>query len=120
MTIEEIRRKIEKGAFQEARQIVQQELEMRPDNEELQEIWDVIKPSEVREVDTDPALRKRVAADYQWLKTQSDPYRGQWVALDAGELVDNADTFQELWNKVGNFDDYLITVVAEGDRNHVD
>ena len=38
--------------------------------------------------------------DYLWIKDHAEEYRGQWVALDEGQLVANASSLQELLNRV--------------------
>jgi hypothetical protein len=42
-------------------------------------------------------------ADFQWLKTQSEPYRGQWVALFQGELLAHNDTLQGILQDLESF-----------------
>jgi len=36
------------------------------------------------------------SAEFEWLRTQSSPYRGRWVALVGQELVASAPSLKEL------------------------
>jgi len=47
--------------------------------------------------DTDRTL------DYQWIRDHAQDYRGQWVALDKGELLGAATSLRELLNRVKPF-----------------
>jgi len=38
--------------------------------------------------------------NYDWLKTNALDYAGQWVALDSGQLVAQANTLKELLSQI--------------------
>jgi hypothetical protein len=52
----------------------------------------VTKISQKRDVDR--------TLDYQWIKDHAKDYRGQWVALDEGELLGAARSLRELLDRV--------------------
>jgi hypothetical protein len=52
----------------------------------------VTKTSEKRDVDR--------TLDYQWIRDHAKDYRGQWVALDNGELLAAAASLRELLDRV--------------------
>ena len=52
----------------------------------------VTKTSEKRDIDR--------ALDYQWIRDHAQDYRGQWVALDNGELLGTATSLRELLDRV--------------------
>jgi hypothetical protein len=52
----------------------------------------VTKISQKRDVDR--------TLDYQWIQDHAQDYRGQWVALDKGELLATAASLRELLDQV--------------------
>jgi hypothetical protein len=52
----------------------------------------VTKTSEKRDIDR--------TLDYQWIRDHAQDYRGQWVALDKGELLSAATSLRELLDHV--------------------
>jgi hypothetical protein len=52
----------------------------------------VTKTSQKRDIDR--------ALDYQWIRDHAQEYRGQWVALDKGELLAAAASLRELLDRV--------------------
>jgi hypothetical protein len=52
----------------------------------------VTKTSQKRDVDR--------ALDYQWIRDHAQDYRGQWVALDDGQLLGAAASLRELLDRV--------------------
>ena len=52
----------------------------------------VTKTSQKRDIDR--------ALDYQWIRDHAQDYRGQWVALDNGELLGAATSLRELLDRV--------------------
>ena len=52
----------------------------------------VTKISQKRDIDR--------TLDYQWIRDHAQDYRGQWVALDKGELLAAAASLRELLDHV--------------------
>src|SRR5262249_52026963 len=52
----------------------------------------ITKTSQKRDIDR--------ALDYQWIRDHAQDYRGQWVALDNGELLGAATSLRELLDRV--------------------
>ena len=52
----------------------------------------VTKPSQKRDIDR--------TLDYQWIRDHAQDYRGQWVALNKGELLAAAASLRELLDRV--------------------
>jgi hypothetical protein len=52
----------------------------------------VTKISQKRDIDR--------ALDYQWIRDHAQDYRGQWVALDNGELLGAAASLRELLDRI--------------------
>ena len=52
----------------------------------------VTKTSQKRDIDR--------TLDYQWIRDHAQDYRGQWVALDKGELLGAATSLRELLDRV--------------------
>jgi hypothetical protein len=92
--LEEIRRIIESGTLRGAREIAEQGLALFPDHLELRRLHHALRPFEVRRVPGctyfDPT------PSFEWLKKNSEQYRGKWVGLDRGELVVASDNFEEV------------------------
>ena len=42
------------------------------------------------------------AANVDWLKTHKNQYKGKWVAIKDGNLLEAADSYEELVARVGN------------------
>ncbi|HKI06537.1 MAG TPA: DUF5678 domain-containing protein [Thermoanaerobaculia bacterium] len=92
--LEEIRRIIESGTLQGAREVAAQGLVHFPDHAELQRLHYELRPFEVR---VNPSFKlSDPRPSYEWLKKNAKAFRGKWVGLDKGELVAAADTLEEV------------------------
>ena len=100
--LEEIRRIINSGTLRGAREVAEQGLALYPDHPELQRLHYVLRPFEVRVNPHGKISDPRPS--YEWLKNNSDKYRGKWVGLYNGELVVAADTFEEVLQAFGDRD----------------
>ena len=49
-------------------------------------------------------------ADMTWLKINADVYRGQWVALQSGELLASARTHPELMEQIDHPEEKTILI----------
>ena len=88
------------GAHLKARQLAMLGADYYPDHVELQKYARILAPPKVlsSSLPADPGG----GADIRWLKTHAGEYRGQWVALKAGELLVSANTMDELVRIIGN------------------
>lgn len=97
------------GAYEATQRISALGKECYPDNEQMQKLAHVFAPPKVtrRAASPDPTIR----ANRDWLMTHGDEYRGKWVGLRNGQLLDSDDSFDELIRRVGDARDILITTV---------
>jgi hypothetical protein len=92
--LEEIRGIIESGTLRGAREVAERGLALFPDHPELRRLHHALRPHEVRTVPGCTYLDP--TPSYEWLKKNSEQYRGKWVGLDRGELVAAADNLEEV------------------------
>jgi hypothetical protein len=90
---ERIRELVEQDRVGAARALLAEALEQGVHGEDLSHWQSVLAPAKAvpqvgGELDIDRT------ADFEWLKTKSEPYRGQWVALFQGELLAYNPTLQ--------------------------
>ena len=90
---ERIRELVEQDRVGAARALLAEALELGDHGEDLSHWQSVLAPAKAvpqvgGELDIDRT------ADFEWLKTQSKPYRGEWVALFQGELLAHNPTLQ--------------------------
>ena len=97
------------GAFSSARQLSVEGAELYPEDRELQKYARVLAPPRVIRSDLPPT--PSVKANREWLKKHGKNYRGRWVGLRNGNLVDVAKSFDELVEKVGSTEEVLLTRV---------
>jgi hypothetical protein len=97
------------GAYTAVQHISALGKEYHPDDEQIQKYAHVLAPPRVtrKKVSPDPTIR----ANRDWLMAYGDEYRGKWVGLRNGELLDSDDSFEELVKRVGNEKDILMTTV---------
>jgi hypothetical protein len=88
------------GAHAVARELASKGVARFPEHEELQKLAQLLAPPEILsdELPPDPDA----SMDIQWLKSHGEEYRGRWVALKAGRLLESAVTFNELIRIIGN------------------
>ena len=80
-----------------------------PDDVRLRQFAETLAPPKV--VATRPAQDCGVRANRDWLKVHSDEYRGKWVALRKGVLLDACDSIDQLKKRGLIAKDTLITRV---------
>jgi hypothetical protein len=97
------------GAYTAVQRVSALGEEHYPNDEQIQKYARVLAPPRVtrRKVSSDPTIR----ANRDWLMAHGDEYRGKWVGLRNGELLDSDDSFDELITRIGNAKDVLITTV---------
>jgi hypothetical protein len=91
---ERIRELIEQDCVQGARKLLAEALargEQEPDFPILQS---VLAPAKILRVGGERGVDR--APDFQWLKDHSSEYRGQWVALFAGELLAHGKSLEDV------------------------
>jgi hypothetical protein len=82
------------GAFVSARRLSEIGARQFPDHETVQRYARVLAPPKILRTDLPPD--PGAAADMLWLKKHSSEYRNRWVALKDGELLDSAESFEQL------------------------
>lgn len=97
------------GAYQVARHLSTQGAEYYSQHSKLQKYARILSPPKVirNDLPPDPTLK----TNRDWLKTHSESYRGQWVALRDGQLIGSADSLKSLVDQIGNTEDILLTKV---------
>jgi hypothetical protein len=95
-----IRLALQAGALLMARQLSELGAQRYPDHAKLQKFARILAPPRVIDAHLPPD--PNAGADIEWLKTHADEYRGQWVAIQGGELLASAPTMQELAAIIGN------------------
>ena len=88
------------GAHLAARRLAMEGAEFHFDSEELQKYARILAPPTI--IKERPSNDVKPRANVEWLKTNRDNYRGQWVALKNGTLVASAKTHDELIAAVGS------------------
>jgi hypothetical protein len=71
-----------------------------PKHPELQKMGRILAPPKVTVLDIPPDTTWR--HNREWLEAHWDEYRGKWVALRSGQLLNAADSFKDLIAYVGN------------------
>lgn len=100
--LEEIREIINSGTLRGAREVAERGLDLYPDHPELRHLHHVLRPFEVRVNPRGKVSDPRPS--YEWLKRNSEKFRGKWVGLQDGELVAAADTLEEVLQAFGDRD----------------
>ena len=100
----------EAGAHFYARRLATAGAERFPEHQDLLKYVKILAPPEViqRNLPSDPTLR----SNRDWLKTHRDEYKGQWVALQNGELLESAPHLRDLKNVRDRTEGILFTRVA--------
>jgi len=98
--VKAIRLAISAGVHLKARHLATEGAKRYPANIELNKMSRILAPPQILSSSLPP--RPDAGADMQWLRTHGDEFRGQWVALKAGDLLRSASTFDEIIQMVGN------------------
>jgi len=96
-----IRALIEGDRVVQARALMSEALEAKPEDSELLALQKVLEPPQAtpRQVtDADRTL------EFGWIVANRDAYRGRWVAIQGGELVADAPSFAELQSRIKNLE----------------
>ncbi len=85
-----------------AERLAKEGAERYPEHAELQKYARVLAPPTVQVVPSTPESRAAAKADNAWLKAHWEEYRGNWIALQAGELLHATRSFDDLITHVGD------------------
>lgn len=94
---ERIRMLLEDDRLSEARALLEETLPGNPQNRELVELEEVLRPPRVRPRPITDADRTE---EFQWILANRDAYRGRWVAVQGDVLVADAASFAELHQRI--------------------
>jgi hypothetical protein len=100
---------LEAGAYLKARKLAEQSATQYPDEIKLQKIARILAPPKVTRSSEPPDPTLRLNRD--WLREHSEEYRGQWVALKAGQLLAVGESPKELKKRLGDTKKILLTKV---------
>ncbi len=82
-----------------------------PDHERVQQAARVLAaPAKTRISKRRPIKGKRASMD--WFQKHATEYRGQWVAVRDGQLVQSAQSFETLIETIGRDNDLLDTIIT--------
>ncbi len=95
------------GAHLAARQLSVEGAKHHPDDPEIQKYARVLAPPKVVSSDALPNAAHK--ANREWLKTHAGDNRGQWVAIRNGELLEAANSLEELIKQIGDTKGVLLT-----------
>jgi hypothetical protein len=100
---------LQAGAHLAARQIAAEGSKRYPQDLRLQKQATILAPPRV--IERTPVVSPSHKANRDWLKANGETYRGQWVALFNGHLIDTADSLGQLVRRVGQKRNVLFTLV---------
>src|SRR5215208_146746 len=107
--IRAVRLALEAGAHLAARQIALEGAKYYPEDSEIGKYARVLAPPRLVSKNLQPNPARR--ANREWLKVHGGEYRGQWVAVQDGELRGVAESLRQLIKQVGRTKDVLLTRV---------
>ncbi len=85
-----------------AERLAKEGAERYPEHAELQKYARVLAPPIVKVLPSTPESRAAAKADNAWLQANWESYRGNWIALRAGELLHSSPSFDDLLTQVGD------------------
>ena len=97
------------GAHLLARKLATQGAKLHPDHEELQKMARVLSPPRFVEA-LPPSSSAR--ANQAWIRDHADEYRGQWVAIRAGEFLAAGKAAREVWDRLEDTHNVLLTKIG--------
>ena len=104
-----------KGHHALARELAMDGAKTYPDHHDLQTFGHILAPPTVGDpIPTTAETRAARKANHAWLKSHWQAYRGQWIALRAGELLHASLSMDDLITEVGAVrgPDLLLTKIA--------
>jgi hypothetical protein len=97
-----IQQAFEADSPQQAERLAQEGAQRYPEHDELQKYARVLAPPTVKMAPSTADSRAAAKADQTWLNTHWEDYRGNWIALQAGELLHATSSFDDLIAHVGD------------------
>ncbi len=95
-----------------ARELAEQGMRLFPGHEPLRRAARVFEPRTVRITRGGTPL-KGIKASHNWLRDHAHEYRGQWIAVNQGQLLGAARTLDELRPVIDRADDPRSTIVTK-------
>jgi putative addiction module CopG family antidote len=100
--IRAIKQAFETDVPQQAERLAQEGAQRYPEHDELQKYARVLAPPTIKMAPSTADSRTAAKADQTWLNTHWEDYRGNWIALQAGELLHATSSFDDLIAHVGD------------------
>lgn len=83
-----------------ARELADEGKRAFPNDKRIEQWVIVLAPAKIIGTRPASANAEHLKASYQWFRNNSPQYKGQWVAVRAGELVGAAQTLDELQGQI--------------------
>jgi Arc/MetJ-type ribon-helix-helix transcriptional regulator len=100
--IRAIKQAFELDSPEQAERLAQEGAHRYPEHDALQRYACVLAPPTVKRAPSTAASRAAAKADQTWLNTHWEDYRGNWIALQAGELLHATPSLDDLIAHVGD------------------
>jgi len=100
--IRAIKQAFETDSPEQAERLAKEGAYRYPEHDALQRYARVLAPPTVKVVPSSVASRAAAKADQIWLNTHWEAHRGNWIALQAGELLHATPSFDDLIAHVGD------------------
>ena len=113
--VQSIRDALATGHHAAARELAIEGAQTHPDHDELQKFGHILAPPTVgKPISATAETRAARKANHAWLKSHWLAYRGQWIALRAGQLLHASPSMDDLIAAVGEVrgQDILLTKIA--------
>jgi len=104
-----IKLSFEVGAILAARNVSERGLACYPDDAEIKKYAHILAPPKVTA--NNLPMNPGIKANRNWLRANSDDYRGRWVALRDGELLESAESLEEVMNKLPDTENVMFTPI---------
>jgi len=82
-----------------ARELAYEGRRLFPNDKRLEHFAIVLAPAKV--IGTEPASDIGLEASHRWFQENSSQYKGQWIAVQNGELLGVAPTLKKLYDQIG-------------------
>jgi putative addiction module CopG family antidote len=113
--IRAIKEALATGEFGLARKLAMDGAKQYPDHEELQKYGHILAPPTAgKSIPVTPEKRAARKANRAWMNSHWQDYRGNWIALRAGQLLHASPSFYAVIAQVGDVrgGDILLTKIA--------
>ena len=97
LLVEQIKKLLSRQRFLAAQRAAVRAAEEFPEEPWLQKAKRVLDPTGASSV---PATGPERTRELEWLRLNSDAYRGKWVALLGDDLIAAGDDFDTVWREV--------------------